>query len=185
VISDPRTSRVAPHSRWTYPARGVWSLVQATLWRLAWKRVHVLRPAILRAFGADVAWRTQIAGSVKVYFPWRLSVGSETAIGPGVSFYNLGGLTIGKRVVISQNAYLCGGTHDYTRANYPLVCKPLVIGDDVWVGAAAFLCPGVSIGQGAVIGACAVITKDVAPWAIVAGNPARVIGTRVIRDSHG
>jgi putative colanic acid biosynthesis acetyltransferase WcaF len=175
---------MAPHPWWTYPARAVWTLTQMTLWRLAWKRVHILRPAILRIFGADVAWRIQIAGSVKVYFPWSLSVGGETAIGPSVSFYNLGGLTIGKRVVISQNAYVCGGTHDYNTGNYPLVCKPVVIGDDVWVGASAFLCPGVSIGQGAVIGACAVVTKDVAPWTIVAGNPARVIGTRVIKDLH-
>jgi putative colanic acid biosynthesis acetyltransferase WcaF len=183
MISDPRTSQVAPHPAWTYPARALWSVVQVSLWRAAWKRCHVLRPAILRAFGAKVAWRTQIAGSVTIYFPWRLSIGGDTAIGPGVTFYNLGGLEIGRRVVISQNAYFCGGTHDYTKPNYPLICKSLVVEDDVWIGAAAFLCPGIRVGQGAVVGACSVVTKDVAPWAIVAGNPARAIGSRVITDA--
>jgi putative colanic acid biosynthesis acetyltransferase WcaF len=157
-------------------------LVQASLWLVAWKRITFLRPAILRAFGAKASYRVQIAESVEVYFPWLLSIGRDTAIGPNVTFYNLGGLSIGNRVVISQNAYLCGGTHDYTEPNYPLIRKPITIGDDVWIGAAAFLCPGVRVGQGAVIGACAVVTKDVDPWTVVAGNPARRVRTRIIKD---
>jgi putative colanic acid biosynthesis acetyltransferase WcaF len=180
-ITDPR-STVTPHPAWSYPLRALWTVVQATLWRLAWKRIYVLRPALLRVFGAQVAWRTQIAGSAAVYFPWRLTIGAETAIGPGVTLYNLGRLRIGERVVISQNAYLCGGTHDYTRASYPLICKELTIGDDVWIGASAFLCPGLSIGQGAVVGACSVVTRDVEPWTVVAGNPARIIRRRVLQD---
>lgn len=180
--TDPGSAAFAPHPAWTYPARAVWTVVQATLWRLAWKRIRVLRPALLRLFGARVAWRSQFAASVDVYFPWALAMGTDTAVGPGVSFYNLGGVTIGDRVVISQNAYLCGGTHDYTRGNYPLVRKPVVIEDDVWIGAAAFICPGVRIGQGAVVGACAVVTRDVAPWTVVGGNPARFIRERVMRD---
>jgi len=160
--------------------RFLWVIVQATLWRLAWRRITFLRPAILRAFGADVAWRTQIAGSVKIYFPWWLSIGVDTAIGPGVTIYNLGGLSIGSRVVISHNAYVCGGTHDYTKPNYPLVRKTVIVGDDVWIATAAFVCPGVSIGKGAVVGACAVVTRDVTAWTVVAGNPARAIKTRAM-----
>jgi putative colanic acid biosynthesis acetyltransferase WcaF len=178
--TNPHGARFAPYPAWTYPARALWLLVQATLWRLAWRRIRVLRPGLLRLFGARVAWRTQLSGSLRVYFPWQLSVGSNTFVGPDVTFYNLGMLTIGQRVVISQNAYLCGGTHDYTRPTYPLVRKPVTIGDDVWIGAFAFLCPGVHVGDGAVVGACAVVTKDVAPWTVVAGNPARVVRERVV-----
>lgn len=112
-------------------------------------------------------------------------MGGDTAIGPGVTFYNLGGLSIGNRVVISQNAYLCGGTHDYRKPSYPLQRKRLTIADDVWIGAFAFLCPGVNVGQGAVIGACAVVSKDVAPWTVVVGNPARVVATRRLPGDSG
>jgi len=183
MLTNPHGAKFAPHPAWTYPARAVWVLVQATLWRLAWRRIRVLRPALLRLFGGRVAWNTKLPASLQIYFPWRLSIGPATSVGPGVTFYNLGDLTIGTRVVISQNAYLCGGTHDYTVSTYPLVCKSLTIEDDAWVGAFAFLCPGVRIGQGAVVGACAVVTKDVAPWTVVAGNPARVIRTRVIKSA--
>jgi putative colanic acid biosynthesis acetyltransferase WcaF len=158
-------------------------VVQATVWRAWWKRIPVFRAGLLRVFGARVAWGAQLPGSLRIHFPWQLSIGRGTAVGPGVTFYNLGDLTIGNRVVISQNAYLCGGTHDYTRAAYPLVRKSLTIDDDVWIGAGAFLCPGVRVGQGAVVGARAVVTKDVAPWTVVAGNPARVIRQRVIKDA--
>ena len=183
MITEPRATKFAPHPYWTYPARALWTLVQNSLWLIAWKRIYFLRPALLRVFGADVAWRVQIAGSVKVYFPWRLSIGGDTAIGPGVNFYNLGYLRIGSRVVISQNAYLCGGTHDHSRVNYPLICAPIAIEDDVWVGAAAFLCPGVQVGRGSVVGACSVVSKNVDAWTIVAGNPARVVGSRVLAES--
>jgi putative colanic acid biosynthesis acetyltransferase WcaF len=183
MLTNPEGAEFAPYPAWTYPARALWVLVQSTLWRLAWRRIFVLRPALLRLFGARVAWRTQLPGSLRIHFPWRLSVAAGTSVGPGVTFYNLGGLAIGSRVVISQNAYVCGGTHDYTVPTYPLVCKPVTIEDDVWIGAFAFLCPGVRVGQGAVVGACAVVTKDVAPWTVVAGNPARVIRARVMQNA--
>ncbi len=180
VLTNPYGARTAPHPTWTYPARALWLVVQATLWRLAWRRIPGLRAGLLRLFGARVAWRTKLPGSLRIYFPWRVSIGPETSVGPGVTFYNLRALTAGSRGGISQNAYLCGGTHDYTRPTYPLVCKSLTIDDDVWIGAAAFLCPGVRVGQGAVVGACAVVTRDVAPWTVVAGNPARVVRERVV-----
>jgi putative colanic acid biosynthesis acetyltransferase WcaF len=183
MLTNPQDAKIAPYPAWTYPARAMWVLVQATLWRVAWRRIHVLRPALLRLFGARVAWRAQLSGSLRIYFPWQLAIGSRTYVGAGVTFYNLGALTIGNRVVISQNAYLCGGTHDYTQPTYPLLRKAVTIEDDVWIGAFAFVCPGVRVGQGAVVGACAVVTKDVAPWTVVAGNPARVIRQRVMTNA--
>ena len=180
--TDPSRAARMPYPKWTYPARAVWLFVQATLWKVAWGRSRVLRPALLRLFGASVPVRCLIAGSVKVYFPWLMTVGTDVAISHGVVIYNLGGMTIGHRVVISQDVYLCGGTHDYTRKVYPLVRKPIVIEDDAWIGAGAFIGPGVRIGRGCVVGARAVVFKDVPPWKVVIGNPARAIKDRVLTD---
>lgn len=164
-----------------YAARALWMIVEFTLWRLAWKRICFLRPALLKCFGARLPFRALISESVRVQFPWLLTLGEGVAIGPGVTFYNLGGVTLGHRVVISQDAYLCGGTHDYSLPSYPLLRQPIVVGDDVWIGAGAFIGPGVRIGQGAVVGARAVVTKDVPAWKVVAGNPARIVKERVLR----
>jgi putative colanic acid biosynthesis acetyltransferase WcaF len=171
-----------PYPAWTYPVRTAWLLVQATLWKIAGSRVYFLRPALLRIFGAEMPFRCLIRGSVHIYFPWLMKIGNDVAISHGVVFYNLGGTTIGHRTVISHDAYLCGGTHDYTKKTYPLVRRPIIIEDDVWIGAGAFIGPGVRIGQGAVVGARAVVFRDVPPWKVVAGNPARIIKDRVLTD---
>lgn len=179
--TDPTRTAVAPYPAWTYLARGVWLLVQGTLWRLAWKKLWFLRPAMLKCFGARVPLRLLLSEGVRIHLPWEVCVGREVAIGPRVDIYNLGGVRIGDRVVISQDAYLCGGTHDYSVPSYPLLRKPIVIEDDVWIGAGAFLGPGVRIGRGSVVGARAVVTRDVPSWKVVAGNPARIIKDRVLR----
>lgn len=179
--TDPNASARVPYPLWTYFARAAWVVVQATLWRLAWRRIPPLRGGILRLFGASTPSAVLIAEGVRVYFPWSLRIGRHVAIGARVDLYNLGGVRIGERVVISQDAYLCGGTHDYTDPRYPLLRRPIVIDDDVWIGAGAFIGPGVTVGQGAVVGARAVVMKDVPAWKVVVGNPARVIKDRVVR----
>jgi putative colanic acid biosynthesis acetyltransferase WcaF len=180
--TDPWSAARMPYPAWTYPVRTAWLLMQATLWKIAGSRVYFLRPALLRIFGAEVPLRCLIRGGVHIYFPWLMTIGNDVAISHGVVFYNLGGTIIGDRAVISHDAYLCGGTHDYTKKAYPLVRLPIIIEDDVWIGAGAFIGPGVRIGQGAVVGARAVVFKDVPPWKVVAGNPARIIKDRVLTD---
>jgi putative colanic acid biosynthesis acetyltransferase WcaF len=85
---------------------------------------------------------------------------------------------------VSQQAYICNGTHDLADSILPLLVGNIVIGRDVFIGARAFVMPGITIGEGAAVGACAVVTKDVEPWTVVAGNPARVIKKRVIREEQ-
>ncbi len=179
MITDPRGAFM-PYPKWTYPVRALWQVVEFSVWRLAWKRIYFLRPAILRMFGASLPFRCLIGSGVKVYFPWALQIGEQVAISNGVVFYNLGGIKLGNRVVVSQDVYFCGGTHDYTRPNYPLRRMAIHIEDDVWIGAGAFIGPGVTIGQGTVVGARAVVSKDIPAWKVVAGNPARVIKDRAI-----
>jgi putative colanic acid biosynthesis acetyltransferase WcaF len=139
----------------------------------AWRRV------VLRCFGARIGHQVHVYPSTRIYFPWNLTVGDWSAIGEDVLIYNLGPVTIGSRATISHRAHLCAGTHDYTRPDLPLLKPPIEIKDQAWVCADAFVGPGVTIGEGAVLGARAVVVKDVEPWTVVAGNPARVVKTRM------
>ena len=111
--------------------------------------------------------------SATIYLPWNLESGDESAIGEHVLIYNLGQVTLGARVTISHRAHVCAGTHDYTKPDFPLLRPPIMIGSEAWICADAFVGPGVTIGEGAIVGARAVAVKDVRPWSIVIGNPAR------------
>jgi putative colanic acid biosynthesis acetyltransferase WcaF len=115
-----------------------------------------------------------------VYFPWNLSVGDWSAIGENALIYNLGPITIGQKVTISHGAHLCAGTHDYRDPRMPLLKPPIRIEDQAWICADAFVGPGVVVGEGAVVGARAAVMKDVDPWTIVAGNPARFVRKRTL-----
>jgi putative colanic acid biosynthesis acetyltransferase WcaF len=91
---------------------------------------------------------------------------------------------LGAYATISQYAYLCGATHDYSDPALPLLSAPIVIEDYAWVCADVFIGPGVTVGQGAVVGARSSVYKDVPAWKVVAGNPARVIKERTLRGIH-
>ena len=141
------------------------------------------RRFVLRCFGAKVGANVNTYPSTWIYFPWNLTVGDWTAMGEEAFIYNLGPVTIGEKVTISHRAQLCAGTHDYKQPHLPLIKPPIVIRDQVWVCANAFVGPGVTVGEGAIIGACAVVTRDVEPWAIMAGNPARFVKKRVLDEA--
>ena len=139
------------------------------------------RRLVLRCFGAKVGHHVNIYNSAVIYFPWNLQIGDWSSIGEGALIYNLGLVTIGSRATISHRAHLCAGTHDYRQADLPLLKPPIVIEDQVWVCADAFVGPGVKVGEGAVVGARAVVVGNVDPWAVVAGNPARFIKKRTLQ----
>ncbi len=138
------------------------------------------RCCVLRLFGAQIGHDVHIYGSAIIYFPWNLRIGNWSAIGEGALIYNLGPVTIGQNVTISQRAHLCAGTHDYRKPDMPLLKPPIEIRDQVWICADAFIGPGIVVGDGAVVGARAVATKNVEPWTVVAGNPARFVKKRVL-----
>jgi putative colanic acid biosynthesis acetyltransferase WcaF len=138
------------------------------------------RRFVLRCFGAKIGAHVNLYPSTWVYFPWNLTVGDWSAIGEQAFVYNLGPVTLGKKVTVSHRAQLCAGTHDYTQPDLPLLKPPIVINDQAWVCADAFIGPGVTVEQGAIVGARAVVMKNVGAWSIVAGNPAKVIKQRQI-----
>jgi putative colanic acid biosynthesis acetyltransferase WcaF len=134
-------------------------------------------------FGARVGKHVNISPSVVVSMPWNLEIGAWSAVGEHALIYNLGTVTVGSRVTISQRAHLCAGTHDYTRPEMPLLKLPIRIGDDAWVCADAFVGPGVTVGDGAVVAARAVALTNVPSWTVVVGNPATFLKARVLQGN--
>ncbi len=173
-----------PYSRGEYFGRVLWTLT-APLFRFSPRRLFGWRRLLLRVFGARVGHDAHVYPSARIYLPWNLNLGSQASIGEWALIYNLGPVTIGDRATISHRAHLCAGTHDYRDATLPLLRLPIEIGPQAWVCADAFVGPGRSVGEGAIVGAAAVVVADVAPWQIVAGNPARVIKTRVLYSTAG
>ena len=141
------------------------------------------RSFLLRVFGARIGRDVHIYPSVEICIPWNLSIGNESCIGENALIYNLGLVKIGDQVTVSHRAHLCAGTHDYSNPTLPLLRQPTTIESQAWVCADAFVGPNVTIAKGAIVGAGCVIVKDVPAWAIFAGNPARFIKTRQIRES--
>lgn len=158
--------------------RGVWYGVQATVFRFSPRTAWGWRRFCLRLFGAKLHRQVRIRSTARIEIPWNLTADEHTSIGEFAIIYNLGPITLGKRVTISQYAHLCAGTHDFDKPTMPLLRPPIVVGDDAWIAADAFVGPGVTVGEGAVVGARASAFKDVPEWMIVGGNPAKPIRPR-------
>jgi putative colanic acid biosynthesis acetyltransferase WcaF len=105
-------------------------------------------------------------------------MGDFSVLGDFVDCYAVDRIEIGAHTVVSQYVFLCAATHDVDQPAFPLVTKPIRIGAHAWVAADAFIGPGVTVGDGAVVGARASVFRDVEPWCVVGGNPARLIRKR-------
>ena len=130
------------------------------------------RRILLRLFGAQIGYGVVIKPRVQVKFPWRLKVGENAWIGEGVWIDNLAEVMIGSNVCISQGAYLCTGSHDWTSPTFDLIVKPITLKDGSWIAAKSTVGPGVTIEEGAVLGLGSTTSKDLEPWSIYSGSPA-------------
>jgi putative colanic acid biosynthesis acetyltransferase WcaF len=179
LLQDLTKCIAYPYPLTWYAKRIVWETVQCVVFPLIPPRTHRIRAQLLRAFGASLARNVVISKGVKVRHPWLLRMDRNSTLGPGTVVYNLAEIRLGMNTVVSQDTYLCAGTHDYTRPDLPLLRIPIDIGSSVWICAGAFIGPGVSIGDGAIVAARAVVMRDVVPTAVVGGNPARFIKWRI------
>ena len=181
-ILDARTSG----ARTGGPSFSLRHRLERVLWGVTWgllaawtpPPLHGWRRAVLRLFGARVAPTARVYGSAKIWYPRYLSISDNAVIGPGVICYSMAPIEIGEGATISQRAHLCAGTHDIDDAHFQLVARPIRIGAKAWVAAEAFVGPGVTIGEGAVLGARGVTVKNLPDWSVNAGNPARFIRSR-------
>jgi len=162
--------------------RVAWNIVYALFFRFSPAPFHAWRSFLLRCFGAKVGKGVHVYPGVKIWAPWNLELKDQCGIASGATLYSQGFISIGRRAVISQDSYICTGTHDYTVKEQPLITFPIIIEDYVWVAAGAFVNPGITIEEGAVIGARSVVTKDMPAWTICAGHPCKPIKQRVMRS---
>ncbi len=159
--------------------RGVWILFSFLFFRLfPGPFFRYWRNFILVLWGAKLGKHCSINARVTIYQPWQLELDDYVAIDRNVRVYNCAKIKVGSKVAISQNAFLCTAGHDYTKQTHPLITAPITIFSQAWIAADAFIGMGVTIGEGAVVGARACVFKDVEPWTVVGGNPARFIKKR-------
>jgi putative colanic acid biosynthesis acetyltransferase WcaF len=158
--------------------RAVWSLSWMLLAAWTPPPLHPWRRLLLRLFGARLGRGARVYASAKVLYPPYLTMGEHAVLGPHTVCYCMDRITLGDHVTISQYAHLVTGTHRIEEPGFQLVTKPIRIEAYAWVASGAFVGPGVTIGEGAVLGARGVAFRDLAPWTIYAGNPAKPIRQR-------
>jgi putative colanic acid biosynthesis acetyltransferase WcaF len=142
-----------------------------------------VRRSALRAFGANIGRGTTIKPRFRVHFPWKLSVGEYAWLGEEAYILNLAPVVIGSNVCISQRAFLCTGSHDWSDPHFRLVSSPIEIEDGAWISAGVFVGPGVKIGRNAVATVGSVVLKDLPADMICSGNPCVPVKPRVLRES--
>lgn len=141
------------------------------------------RASVLRLFGASVGKGVVIKPLVRVKFPWRLSLGDHTWLGESSWIDNLADVVIEGNACVSQGAYICTGSHDWTSRSFDLIVRSVHIGAHSWIGACGQVAPGARIGEGAVLTLGSVATGTLEPWTIYAGNPARAVRARPRSDA--
>ena len=178
ILAKPNPFEGASFSLRNRLARLVWLCVWLLMFRPSPAPLHAWRCWLLRIFGARIGSPCYVYNDVEIWAPWNLSMANYSTLGRRVTCYSMAPVSLGERAVVSQGVHLCTGSHDHESENFQLFASPISIGPDVWLCAEAFLAPGVSIGDGAVIGARSVVTRDQPPWMVCAGNPCRPLKPR-------
>ena len=177
-------------SRTGGPSFSLGNRLARVLWMAAWlllarwtpPPLHGWRALLLRLFGANLGRNCRVHASVRIWHPANLELGDNVLIGPGARLYNQGRITIGSDSVVSQRAHICASTHDVSDPQFQLVLRPVAIGAQCWVAAEAFVGPGVTMGEGAVLAARGALFENAEAWAIYRGNPAVRLKARALRS---
>jgi len=175
----------SPHGWKNKAGRVLWGVVQGTIFRYSPRPLHRWRAMLLRAFGGRVSSRARVYPWAKVWAPWNLEMEEYATLADGVDCYCVDRIRIGAHTTVSQYSYLCGAGHDHTREDMPLTPAPIVIGRHCWIAADVFVGPGVTIGDGTVVGARSSVFRDLPAWKVCVGSPARPTGDRVVRSKEG
>jgi len=158
--------------------RVLWGLAYAFLFRPTPRPLHAWRSWVLRRFGARLGRHCHIYPKCRIWAPWNLHCEEGASIADEAVVYNAAEVHLGPYAIVSQQAYLCTATHDFDHPAFPMTTAPISLGRYAWVCARACVLPGVVVHEGAVLGLGAVASKDLEPWKVYAGNPARLVGAR-------
>jgi len=174
----------SPHGWAERARRAIWDLAWLLLFRPSPRPLFAWRRLLLRLFGARIGRGVKIYPSCRIWAPWNLTMDIFSNLADDVNIYCVAPIAIGAHSTVSQYSFLCAASHDYEDPRMPLVTSPITIGDQVWVCADVFVAPGVRVGQGAVVGARSSVFKDIPPWTVAGGSPAKVIKQRTLRRNQ-
>lgn len=160
----------------------LWDLTNSTIFRWSFFFMRRYRVGILKLFGAKIDWSCSIDSTATIVDPWNLSMGEKSSIGEYACIRCRGKVNIGMNSCIGRDVYLLSASHDISSPTFDMVTAPINIGNNAWIATRSTVGKGVNIGDGAVIAAESNVIKDVEPWTIVGGNPAKFIKKRVIKD---
>jgi putative colanic acid biosynthesis acetyltransferase WcaF len=160
--------------------RLLWSVVWSLFARWTWNGANYWRLMLLRLFGASIGQGVRVSPSAMIWRPRNLAADNGAVFGPECRIYNMNVIRVGKRAVISQRAFLCGGTHDIDDPAFPLVTREIVVEDDAWIASEAFVAPGVTVHVGAVLGARGCAFRNLDGWTVYGGNPAVALRRRAL-----
>ena len=160
--------------------RLVWAFVWGTIGVWTPTPMHGWRRFLVALFGARLATTAKIYPGVRIWYPPNLVMAEYSTMGRGVNCYCMAQITLEPYALVSQGGHLCGGSHDIDDPNFQLFARPILIGSRAWVAAEAFVGPGVTVGEGAVLGARSAAFKSLKPWTVYGGTPARAIRERRI-----
>jgi putative colanic acid biosynthesis acetyltransferase WcaF len=152
--------------------RLVWNICWLLFYRTSPRPLHAWRAMLLRLFGATMGPACHFYPRGKIWAPWNLTCEDQCTLGDDAEIYNPSPFYMESHSIISQQAYICGATHDYNDPAFPLIAFPMRMGAYAWVCARASVSPGVNLGQGAVLGLASIATRDLEPWSVYAGAPA-------------
>lgn len=164
-----------PQTHGSRARRALWGLVWRFAYRPSPRALHGWRRSLLRMFGAVIGEGAHPYPSARIWAPWNLTMGEGSCLGDYVQCYSVDRITLDAHATVSQYSFLCTAGHDYRAKDMPVISAPITIGRRAWVAADVFIGPGVTVGERAVVGARASVFRDVDPWTVVGGNPARVI----------
>lgn len=177
IFTDPSAFNVRASSPW-----GLFYRSKLLIWYLSWdilcrwtpKPFNPWRIFILRFFSARISYKAFVHQRARIAHPWNLVMDQGSCLGDSANAYSLASIHICSGATVAQEAYLCTASHDFTTPSLPLITAPIVIEEDAFIGARAFVLPGVTVGRASIVGACSVVTRSVSPHQTVAGNPARL-----------
>ncbi|MEM9273616.1 MAG: hormogonium polysaccharide biosynthesis acetyltransferase HpsU [Cyanobacteria bacterium P01_F01_bin.143] len=160
----------------------IWWLLQAIAFPLSLHNFNNFRCWLLRLFGAKIGQGVVIRPTVRVTYPWKLSIGDYSWIGDDVVFYSIDRIAIGSHTVISQKSYLCTASHDFGDSSFPTTTSPIHIGNGAWIATDCFIAPGITIGANAVIGARSSVFRDIPQQQVAWGSPCTIRYSRIMHN---